>query len=525
VTTYTPATDGALHQWIAANGRPGAVLMLPPGAYDLTAPIHINGFTLAGSDPRQPTTIRPRGHGLIWAGQPRWSYDLAAYKQGLELWTKPPGAPMAMFDATETPLARPLHRYRRITISLDLDTPGGVIEPGGLFNFGPVWCWWHPQAPRGPEMFVNLGAKPFDPDSPPPVRCTWTRPTLTDRTTLVWTIDLTEGRITLTCNGLPMGERSIPPRQFFPAINNVRATIGSAQEEPNGIRGRWMLPGGVPDRRIRGFEVTADNRSIARIAINSEWQLSVTSPDGSGPLYPVPYDPAVYRFVDGLTRVENLVIRPAERFKAGIRVGQIMGRCEFRNIAVYNAAVGVRKLPGLVSYDHYIDGLTTEYSPTITGHGMTIRASDWTIRYPATHAVSLGDSNLSLERWTAVANAKDEPNNDLQAAFDFAPIGNGGTLSLRDGMWNDESGVVAYGSWLYFKAGSSQTSSARLTVQDCAINVPSSAPTYRLDSVAPHRAAAARIFATHWGAPVFHAASNWSVDGPERPASPGAVTP
>lgn len=524
--TYRP-TDGPLHSWVAANGKPGSVLTLPAGSFELTGPIFVNGFTLRGEDADSPTVVRPRGHGLIWVGQPTIPLNLAPYKVGLALWTKPPGVAPATFDATETPLNRPLHRVRRLSITLDLDTPGGSVEPGGLFNFGPIWCWWHPNAPRGPEMFLTTGSTPFDPDGTTETQLTWSRPQPAERTRLVWTIDLDAGSVGLSCNGVDLGSRTMPAGRRFPAITNTRATIGSAQQEANEIKGRWMLPGGVPDRRIRGFDAVADGVSIGRIAINSEWLLGVWSPDGGGPLYPVPYDPAIYRWVGGTTRLANLDIRPMERFKTAVRVGQIMGRCDFRNLRSTKAAVAIRKLPGLVSYTHHIDGLTTEYSPAIVGYGMTIHASDWTIRYPTVVGVSLADSNLRLERWETVNGAEDKTGSDLQAMFDFAAVSNGGNVSLTGGSSNDESGRVAFGAWLQFTAGSEWTSNVRLKVEDSVINAPGyGVPAYWLRTVPwASRSAIAEINASHWGTPGWRVSPNWTVDSPDRPSTPAPVTP
>lgn len=67
--TYDPATSGPLHSWVASNGKPGAVLTIPPGTYDLTEPVFVDGYTLTGSDPDRSTQLNLRGQGMVWVGQ------------------------------------------------------------------------------------------------------------------------------------------------------------------------------------------------------------------------------------------------------------------------------------------------------------------------------------------------------------------------------------------------------------------------------------------------------------------------
>lgn len=526
--TYDPATSGPLHSWVVANGKPGAVLTIPPGTYDLTEPIFVDGFTLAGTDWSRPTQLNLRGHGMLWVGQKAWpTADRRSYVVDGVLRTKPDGLTPATFDMTESGANRPWHRTRKLTIDLELDTPGGKVEPGGLFSFGPFWCWWHPNAPRGPELFLTLGASPFDPVTTADVKLTWDRPAPAERLALRWTIDLDAGTVGLVVNGVDLGTRSIPAGRSFPAIVNRRATLGTAQAELNEIRHRWELPGGVPDRRIRRFEVTDGKSVLVRMSIANAWDFGAWATDGGGPLIPVPYDATLYGFRGGHHRLRDLVLRADSPHKCGVRVGQVMGQARFENVKVIGASVAVRKLPGKVSYTHYFDGFTAEYcGGVIIGHGMTVHGRDWDIRYPRLFGVSLADSNFRLERWTGTAGCEDKAGADIQVVFDFAAASNGGSVSIAGGMWNDESGRVAMGAFLHYLGGSRDTSSARLIIEDSAINVPGfGRPAYWLRSMPAARPAAARIFASHWGAPLFDIAPNWTVEGPERPVAPATSAP
>lgn len=526
VATYDPATSGPLHEWINANGKPGSLLTLPPGKVALEGPAFVNSITLrgGGGDPDRRTLIGFGPRGVLWTSQKAWA-DSWADRYGMgpdgsrRLLTRPEGAIPAEWDLTDTAMGRSPWEARWIEITLQADFPSGDLSFGGYFSVGPVSLNYLPDPDYGPSFRVGIyhGSSPADPRAKrqtlrlfrkkgsPPI----------PSAKIVVRVDLETGLVSVNVNGETVSG-SIPPGRWFPAILNLRSALGSDATEANGIHGRWMgIAGHATDLRIARFEVATAKGTLA-LSIDGR-APRVRTPTGNGPVFPVPFDPGIFSFVGESggaisTRIAGLDLDLRGRpDSSGIRIGQAMGRHEIERVSIEGAAFGIRKLPGLVSYTHWLRDVSIKYADVpIVGYGMTIRAEDLRLAYPESAGIVLSDSNLALSDWIVAGTGR-----PVWWAFRFDCGSNGGTVSIGPGMWNEEGSDVARSAWLYFAGGSKATSSCRLDLSGVASNVPRGAPTFWLDSLDPAgNAAEARIFGTFWGAAKVRAEPIWTIGGP-----------
>jgi hypothetical protein len=525
--TYDPAAGVQLGPWVNANQGPGRVLVLPPGTYDLTSPIFLNAGTLRGTDPDVETRIRLKDRGLIWMAQASLPQDgpsrIGKTAAGrLALLTRPEGLKSASFDATETGLGKPMHAVRKLRVQMDLDCPTGDISPGGLFDLGPVAIWINdnPDWGRFVTPLLVLGTSSADP-SPRRVETglSWKKSTGV-ACSIMLDIDLDAGTGSVTINGDVLPISGIRPGDVLPACFNQRVTIGGMPTLPGSVarRGEWQASGPPADLRITRFEVTA-GAVTHRMGLDGPSAPRVWSSDhGSVGLQPVLHDATTFAWQGGNPRLRNLQVfgSPGSN-QAGVRIGQAMGSdCGIYDCSFETLGVGIRKLPGLVSYTHRFERLKFTYVGwPIVGQGMTIWARDWTARYPRFGVALLPDSNFTL-RGIDVSSPS-----DCQYYFRIGGGSNGGNLTLADGMLNDEDGQVAAGA--IFRHDGSVSSVARVVVEDLIFNVDPRRPALWLaKSAKPGRAFVRWV---PWGAAIVEHGDGWTIEGLGVPAVPTAVTP
>jgi hypothetical protein len=509
--------DGSrpLHQWTAARRPDTQVLELPAGTYRLDGPLFVNGYTLRGADPDAPPEIQLGTRGVVWMHQAPHTLDPRAYivatpNGSLALANRPSlEATPASFDVTDTPLAAPLHASRRITIEASIDAPesSGDLGTNGLFDlpYAALKLYDDPHWGRSWILETRLGTATHDLVVPTRSTRLWWRGKQTGGScSLTLTLDLDQSLATLTVNGEPL-TTPLPKGSVFPAIVNRRITIGAVPEFRE-VSGSWSKPDHSPgnlritrfalDHGIGGRRSWLDLRDPAGPIIAANWV-------SGGPVVPVPHDSGTPFTWQGRAKIANLVIR-GNQAKPGIHIGQAMARSDIDNVRIRGCGVGVRKLPGAVSYTHFFDRLHFENCGIdVAGDQLTLHATDWTSSYPRLASLAATSSNVWITRFFGHSGG------DLQYAVTNDAGQNGGMLVLRDWMWNDEDGHVAAGA-LIAHGGSWNSAPSMLRIEGAIANVDPVTPAIRLGkSRAPGDTAS--IDWTTWGTPIIVRGDTWTI--------------
>jgi hypothetical protein len=520
VSLYYDASNGlSLADWIQVNGKPGAVLTIAPGSYHLGSPAFINGYTLRGEDPDQPTRIVLGERGLLWMAQNPLPQDhlqrVVKTSGGRDALATHPGVGLtpASFDATETVLGSPWHRIRKVSIAIDLDCPSGDIKPGGLFDLGPIALWINdnPDWGRFVSPLLALGTSSADP-SPRRVETgiSWKKSTGT-KCSIRLTLDLNAGVGAVTINDDVLPITGINPGDVFSACSNPRVTIGGMPTLPGSVarRGEWQTSGPPPDLRITRFSVDA---GIWQAQLNLDgWRgPRIWASNGAGAgIFPVFHDAKTFVHQPGGT-IRNLrIVAPRESNRSGVRIGQTQSP----NASIYdcwfeNCGSAVRKLRGLVSYTHRFERLISEYCGWhLQGQGMTVWGRDWSARYPRFGVADVPDSNLSVDGIEVASPS------DPQYYFRIGSASNGGMLSVRNGMLNDEDGSVVAGA-IFRHDGPGWP---LLTVDNIAFNPDPRRPSLSLGKTSGGKA---RIAWQPYGAAITDVGEGWTLSGASAPTKP-----
>jgi hypothetical protein len=521
VSLYYDASNGlSLADWIQVNGKPGAVLTIAPGSYHLGSPAFINGYTLRGEDPDQPSRIVLGERGLVWMAQPPLPTDhlqrIVKTSGGRDALATHPGGGLApaSFDATETVLGSPWHRIRKVSIAIDLDCPSGDIKPGGLFDLGPIALWINdnPDWGRFVSPLLALGTSSADP-SPRRVEAgiSWKKST-GPKCSIRLDIDLNAGTGSVTINGDVLPIPGINPGDVFPACSNPRVTIGGMPTLPGSVarRGEWQTSGPPPDLRITRFEVDSGIWQ-ARLNLDGWRGPRIWASNGAGAgIFPVTHDAKTFQWVGGESKIRNLnIVAPRESNRSGVRIGQAMTS----NAGIYDCrfeqcGAAVRKLRGLVSYTHRFERITSEYcSWHLQGQGMTVWGRDWSARYPRFGVADVPDSNLSVDGIEVASPS------DPQYYFRIGSASNGGMLSVRNGMLNDEDGSVVAGA-IFRHDGPGWP---LLTIDNITFNPDPRRPSLSLGKATGGKA---RIAWQPYGAAITDVGEGWTLSGASAPEKP-----
>jgi hypothetical protein len=520
VERYDPASKQPLHHWAAARRPDTKVLEIPAGTYPLDGPLYVNGLTLRGADPDDPPEIQLGTRGVIWAHQAPLTLDprhyVVATSAGPALATRPrPDATPASFDVTDTPFAAPLHTSRKITIDATIEAPAGDIGTNGLFDlpYASLKLYDDPNWGRSWIVDTRLGTATHDLDVAGRSTRLWWKGKTGERCTITLVVDLDAAQIRLTVNGEVL-TAAIPAGSVFPAILNRRLTLGAVPEYRE-VSGSWSKPDYPPgDLRITRFAL--DHGELRR----RSW-LELRDPAGpiiaanwvsGGPVVPVAHDAGTPFTWQPRAKIAHLTIR-GNAAKPGIRIGQAMARGELENVRVQGCAVGIRKLPGAVSYTHVFERLHFERCGVdLVGDQLTLHATDWTSSYPRLASIVSGSSNLWISRFFGHSGL------DLQYAVASDGRLNGGTLVLRDWFWNDEDGEVAKGA-LIFHGGSWYSAPGRLRIEGAITNVDPVTPAVKLGKSRVAGDTAVIDWQT-WGVPVLDVADTWILPSPSTKRDP-----
>jgi hypothetical protein len=515
---YDASNGSSLADWINQNGKPGAVLTIAPGSYHLGSPVFINGYTLRGEDPDQPTRIVLGERGLIWTAQPPLPQDhlqrVVKTSGGRDALATHPGGGLspASFDATETVLGSPWHRIRKVSIAIDLDCPSGNLPSAGLFDLGPIALrvYDDPDYGRAVWPYLILGTSSADPNPREVKDRLWWKKSTGPKCSIRLSLDLNAGVGAITINDDVIPIPGIRPGDVFPACLNPRVTIGSMPTLAGGERrGEWQASGPPPDLRITRFSVDA---GIWQAQLNLDgWRgPRIWASNGAGAgIFPVFHDAKTFVHQPGGT-IRNLrIVAPRESNRSGVRIGQAMAS----NAGIYDSqfeacGAAIRKLRGVVSYTHRFERITSEYCGWhLQGQGMTAWGRDWSARYPRFGVADVPDSNLSVDGIEVASPS------DPQYYFRVGSASNGGMLSVRNGMLNDEDGSVVAGA-IFRHDGPGWP---LLTIDNITFNPDPRRPSLSLGKTTGGKA---RIDWQPFGAAILDVGEGWTLIGFSAPEKP-----
>jgi hypothetical protein len=519
VSLYYDASNGlSLADWINQNGKPGAVLTIAPGSYHLGSPVYVNGYTLRGEDPDQPSRIVLGERGLVWMAQNPLPQDhlqrIVKTSGGRDALATHPGGGLtpASFDATETVLGSPWHRIRKVSIAIDLDCPSGNLPSAGLYDLGPIALrvYDDPDYGRAVWPYLILGTSSADPNPREVKDRLWWKKSTGPKCLIRLTLDLNAGVGAVTINDDVIPIPGIRPGDVFPACLNPRVTIGSMPTLAGGERrGEWQTSGPPPDLRITRFEVDAGIWQ-ARLNLDGWRGPRIWASNGAGAgIFPVTHDAKTFAWQPGGT-IRNLrIVAPRESNRSGVRIGQAMTS----NAGIYDCqfeacGAAIRKLRGVVSYTHRFERLTSEYCGWhLQGQGMTVWGRDWSARYPRFGVADVPDSNLSVDGIEVASPS------DPQYYFRIGSASNGGMLSVRNGMLNDEDGSVVAGA-IFRHDGPGWP---LLTIDNITFNPDPRRPSLSLGKTTGGKA---RIDWQPFGAAILDVGEGWTLIGFSAPEKP-----